>query len=129
MLADLFFVRDVRTFFFGNIIMAIDYERIILWILVVVMFVKLFVFREMYTPSSPLSIMDLAEFRGLPDELKQVWQTNIVNTIMTAFGTKFTQAWASVSAADKQTFITQASAAATQLATNIQNAPININSS
>jgi hypothetical protein len=106
--------------------MHIDYERIALWILVIVMFVKLFVIREMYTASSPLSIMDLAEFRGLPDDIKQVWQTNIVNTIMPAIGTKFTQAWASVSAADKQTFTTQVTAAATQLATNIQNAPINI---
>jgi hypothetical protein len=129
MLAGLFFGQDSRTFFFSGYIMHIDYERIALWILVIVMFIKLFVFREMYTASSPLSIMDLAEFSGLPDDLKQVWQTNIVNTIMSAFGTKFTQAWASVSAADKQAFTTQVTAAATQLATNIQNAPIVINSS
>jgi hypothetical protein len=109
--------------------MHIDYERIALWILVIVMFIKLFVFRELYTASSPLSIMDMAEFRGLPDDIKQVWQTNIVNTIMPAFGTKFTQAWASVSAADKQAFTTQVTAAATQLAKNIQDAPIVINSS
>ena len=103
--------------------MHIDYERIALWILVIVMFIKL------YTASSPLSIMDLAEFRGLPDDVKQIWQTNIVNTIMSAFGTKFTQAWASVSAADKQSFTTQVAAAATQLATNIRDAPVVINSS
>lgn len=109
--------------------MHIDYERIALWVIVVVMFVKVFVIREMYTASSPLSIMDLAEFRGLPDDLKQIWQTNIVNTIMSAFGTKFTQAWASVSVADKQSFTTQVAAAATQLATNIRDAPIVINSS
>ena len=109
--------------------MHIDYERIALWIIVIVMFIKLFVIREMYTASNPLSIMDLAEFRGLPDDLKQIWQTNVVNTIMNAFGTKLTQAWAGVSAADKQTFTTQATTAATQLATNIQSAPIVINSS
>jgi hypothetical protein len=109
--------------------MHIDYERITLWILVIVMFIKLFVIRELYTASNPLSIMDLAEFSGIPDEIKQVWQTNIVNTIMPEFGTKFTQAWASVSAADKQAFITQVAAAATQLATNIRDAPIVINSS
>jgi hypothetical protein len=109
--------------------MHVNYERIALWVIVVVMFVKIFVVREMYTASNPLSIMDLAEFRGLPDDLKQVWQTNVVNTIMSAFGTKFTQAWASVSAADKQSFISQAAAAATQLATNIQSAPVVINSS
>ena len=109
--------------------MHIDYERIALWILVIVMFIKLFVIRELYTASSPLSIMDLAEFRALPDDVKQIWQTNIVNTIMSAFGTKFTQAWASVSAADKQSFTTQVAAAATQLATNIRDAPVVINSS
>jgi hypothetical protein len=109
--------------------MHINYERIALWVIVVVMFVKVFVIRELYTASSPLSVMDLAEFRGLPDDIKQVWQTNIVNTIMPAFGTKFTQAWASVSAADKQNFTTQVAAAATQLAANIQNAPVVINSS
>lgn len=109
--------------------MSVNYERIALWILVIVMFIKLFVIREFYTPSNPLSIMDLAEFRGLPDDLKQIWQTNVVNTIMSAFGTKFTQGWAGVSAADKQTFTSQVAAAATQLATNIQNAPLVINSS
>ena len=109
--------------------MHIDYERIALWILVIVMFTKLFVFREMYTASSPLSIMDLAEFRGLPDDVKQIWQTNIVNTIMPAVGTKFTEAWTTFPAADKQTFTTQVATAATQLATNIQSAPIVINSS
>jgi len=109
--------------------MHIDYERIALWIIVIVMFIKLFVIRELYTASSPLSIMDLAEFRGLPDDLKQIWQTNLVNTIMPAVGTKITAAWASVSAADKQTFTTQVTAAATQLATNIRDAPIVINSS
>lgn len=109
--------------------MHIDYERIALWIIVIVMFIKLFVIRELYTASSPLSIMDLAEFTGLPDDLKQIWQTNLVNTIMPAVGTKITEAWASVSAADKQTFTTQVTAAATQLVTNIQNAAIVINSS
>lgn len=109
--------------------MHINYERIALWVLVIIILIKLFVIREMYTASSPLSIMDLAEFRGLPDDIKQVWQTNLVNTIMPAFGTKLTQAWASVSAADKQAFTTQVAAAATQLASNIQNAPVVINSS
>jgi hypothetical protein len=106
--------------------MAIDYERIALWILVVVMFIKLFVIRELYTPSSPLSIMDLAEFNGVPGDVKQIWQTNIVNTIMPAIGTKLTEAWSNVSSNDKQSFTTQAAQAATQLATNIRNAPINM---
>ena len=109
--------------------MHIDYERIAIWILVIVMFIKLFVIRELYTASSPLSIMDLAEFRGLPDDLKQIWQTNVVNTIMTAVGTKLTEGWTSFPAADKQTFTTQVTAAATQLATNIRDAPVVINSS
>ena len=104
--------------------MKIDYERIALWILVIVMFIKLFVFREFYVASSPLSIMDLAEFRGLPDDIKQVWQTNVVGTIMSAVGTKLTTGWASLPAADKQTFTTQVTAAATQIATNIRDASV-----
>ena len=104
--------------------MHIDYERIALWILVIVMFIKLFVMRELYTASSPLSIMDLAEFRGFPDDLKQIWQTNVVNTIMPAVGAKLTDGWTNFPAADKQTFTEQVAVAATQLATNIQNAPL-----
>jgi hypothetical protein len=102
--------------------MHIDYERVALWILVVVMFIKLFVIREMYTASSPLSIMDLAEFSGFPDDLKQIWQTNVVKTIMSAVSAKLTEGWAGVSAADKQTFTEQVTTSATQLATNISNA-------
>jgi hypothetical protein len=102
--------------------MHIDYERVALWILVVVMFIKLFVIREMYTASSPLGIMDLAEFKGLPDDLKQIWQTNFVGTIMSAVGTKLTEGWAGVSAADKQKFTEQVTTSATKLATNISNA-------
>ena len=109
--------------------MHIDYERIALWILVIVMFIKLFVMLELYTASSPLGIMDLAEFRGFPDDLKQIWQTNIVNTIMPAVGAKITAGWTTFPAADKQTFTTQVAASATQLATNIGDAPIVINSS
>jgi hypothetical protein len=104
--------------------MHIDYERIALWILVVVMFIKLFVIREFYVASSPLSIMDLAEFRVLPDDLKQIWQTNFVGTIMSAVGAKLTEGWAGVSAADKQTFTTQVTTAATKLATNIREAQV-----
>jgi len=122
MVAGLIFRTRLAHFFLQIYIMHIDYERIALWILVIVMFIKLFVFREMYTASSPLSIMDLAEFRGLPDDIKQVWQTNVVGTIMSAVGAKLTEGWAGVSAADKQTFTTQAAAAATQLATNIRDA-------
>jgi hypothetical protein len=107
--------------------MGFDYERIALWILVIVMFIKLFVIRELYTPSSPLSIMDLAEFNGIPADVKQVWQTNLVNTVMPAVGQKMTEAWTNFPG--KQDFTTQAAAAATQLAENIRNSPITINSS
>lgn len=109
--------------------MNIDFERIALWILVIVMFAKLFVFREMYTASSPLSIMDLAEFGGVPGDIKQIWQTNIINTIIPAASAKITAAWTSFPAAEKEKFTTQVAAAATQLATNIRAAPIVIKSS
>ena len=101
--------------------MHIDYERIALWILVIVMFTKLFVFREMYTASSPLSIMDLAEFRGLPDDLKQIWQDNLINMVLPAIGTKITQAWNNSSTTRKTAIRNEFSTAATQLTTNINN--------
>lgn len=101
-----------------------DYERIALWVLVIVMFVKLFVVRELYTASSPLSIMDLAEFNGVPGDIKQIWQDNLVNKIMPAIGAKMTEVWGTVSETDKQTVSTQFDTAATQLVTNINSAPI-----
>lgn len=101
-----------------------DYERIALWVLIIVILVRLFVVRERYTASNPMSIMDLAEFHGFPDDVKQLWQTNLTNTIIPAVNAKMAEIWNSVSTADKQTLNTQMSAAATQLATNIRNAPI-----
>jgi len=101
--------------------MHIDYERIALWILVIVMFIKLFVIRELYTASSPLSIMDLAEFRGLPDDLKQIWQDNLINMVLPAIGTKITQAWNNSSTTRKTAIRNEFSTAATQLTTNINN--------
>jgi len=103
-----------------------DYERIALWVLVIVMFIKLFVVREFYTASTPLGIMDLAEFNEVPGDIKQIWQDNIVNKIMPAIGAKITEVWENVSTTDKQTITTQFDAAATQLVTNITNAPITV---
>ena len=101
--------------------MHIDYERITLWILVIVMFIKLFVIRELYTASSPLGIMDLAEFRGLPDDIKQIWQDNLINMVLPAIGTKITQAWNNSSTTRKSVIKNEFIIAATQLTTNINN--------
>ena len=101
-----------------------NYERIVLWVLIVVILLRLFVVQERYTASNPMSIMDLAEFHGFPDDVKQIWQTNIVNTIIPAVNTKMAEVWNTVSDADKQTLNTQVNAAATQLATNIRNASL-----
>lgn len=101
-----------------------DYERIILWVLVIIMFIRMFVIREKYTASTPPSIMDLAEFRGVPDDIKQVWSDTVVTRIMPAIGTKITQAWNGLSADQKQSFSSEATTAATQLSTNIEAAPI-----
>jgi hypothetical protein len=101
-----------------------DYERIALWVLVIVMFIKLFVVREFYTASTPLGIMDLAEFNGVPGDIKQIWQDNIVNKIMPAIGAKMTEVWGTVSTADKLDITTKTGEAATQMVTNITNAPI-----
>jgi hypothetical protein len=81
-----------------------DWERIALWFIVLVMAVKIFMGPQMsfYTASSPLSVMDLAEFKGLPDELKQFYQDNIVNRLLPAIETKFSATWAATPTARKE---------------------------
>jgi hypothetical protein len=81
-----------------------DWERIALWFIVLVMAVKIFMGPQMsfYTASSPMGIMDLAEFKGLPDELKQFYQDNVLNRLVPAASTKFGATWAAVPAARKE---------------------------
>lgn len=59
-----------------------------------------------YTASTPLSIMDLAEFKGLPDDVKQFYQDQLVNKLLPAMSAKFTSTWAAVPVARKQEIIT-----------------------
>jgi hypothetical protein len=55
-----------------------------------------------YTASTPIGIMDLAEFKGLPDELKQFYQDNILNRLMPAVSAKFSTTWTAAPAARKE---------------------------
>ena len=55
-----------------------------------------------YTASTPMSIMDLAEFKGLPDDVKQFYQDQLVNRLLPAVSTKITTTWATVPTARKQ---------------------------
>ena len=81
-----------------------DWERIALWFIVLVIAVKIFMGPQMsfYTASTPIGIMDLAEFKGLPDELKQFYQDNIVNRLLPAVETKFSATWAATPSARKE---------------------------
>jgi len=58
-----------------------------------------------YTASTPMSIMDLAEFKGLPDDVKQFYQDQLVNRLLPAASAKFGTTWAAVPAARKQEII------------------------
>jgi hypothetical protein len=80
-----------------------DWERIALWFILLVMAVKIFMGPQMsfYTASTPMGIMDLAEFKGLPDELKQFYQDNVLNRLLPAFSAKFSATWAAAPAARK----------------------------
>jgi hypothetical protein len=98
-----------------------DYERIALWVIILVLLFKVFVIKERYTPTTPLGIMDLKEFSGLPDDIKQIWQDNIINKILPTVGTKITEAWDNTSSARKTAIKNEFSTAATQLKTNIDN--------
>ena len=99
-----------------------DYERIALWVIVIILLFRVFVIREKYTANSPLGIMDLKEFSGLPDDVKQIWQDNLISKILPAITSKISQAWTNTSAARKTTITNEISTAATQLTTNINNA-------
>ena len=81
-----------------------DWERIALWVIVFVMAVKIFMGPQtsFYTASTPIGIMDLAEFKSLPDELKQFYQDNVLNRLVPAATTKFSATWAAVPAARKE---------------------------
>ena len=81
-----------------------DWERIALWFIVLVMAVKIFMGPQMsfYTASNPIGIMDLAEFKGLPDELKQFYQDNVLNRLVPAASTKFSAVWTAAPAARKE---------------------------
>ena len=81
-----------------------DWERIALWIVVLLMALKIFMGPQMsfYTASAPIGIMNLAEFSGLPDEIKQMYQDIILNRIMPAVNAMGSRAWTSASTAVKQ---------------------------
>ena len=55
-----------------------------------------------YTASTPMSVMDLAEFKGLPDDLKQFYQDQLINKLLPAVSSKFTTTWAATPSARKQ---------------------------
>lgn len=55
-----------------------------------------------YTASTPMSIMDLAEFKGLPDDVRQFYQDQLVNRLLPAVSAKFSTTWTAVPAARKQ---------------------------
>lgn len=81
-----------------------DWERIALWIVVLLMALKIFMGSQMsfYTAPTPIGIMDLAEFSGLPDEIKQMYQDSILNKIMPAVNAMGSRAWTSASTTVKQ---------------------------
>jgi hypothetical protein len=100
------------------------YERIALWVIVGFLLLAFMVKSSGYTASNPVGIMDLAEFRNMPDDIKQAWQTNVTNLIMPAVGAKVLQFWNTLSAAQKTSIKDAYDSAAAQLVTNINSASI-----
>lgn len=89
--------------------MNINWERIIVWILLLIILIKVFIMdlkTSYYTASTPLSIMDLAEFKGIPDDVKQFYQTQIVNTLLPAVSTVATRTWTAVPSVRQQAIMT-----------------------
>ena len=81
-----------------------DWERIALWFIVLVLAVRIFMAPQMsfYTASTPMSIMDLAEFKGLPDDVKQFYQDQVVNKLLPSVSAKVATTWGATSNAQKQ---------------------------
>jgi hypothetical protein len=98
-----------------------DWERIALWIVVLLMALKIFMGSQMsfYTAPTPLGIMDLAEFKGIPDEIKQMYQDIILNKIMPAINGMGTRAWTSVSPTIKQQIKTEMNTWANAVVTQV----------
>ena len=82
--------------------MNVNWERVLLWILILIIIFKVFRGTSYYTASSPLSIMDLAEFIGIPDDVKQFYQDQILNKLLPAASTVATTTWTAVPATRKQ---------------------------
>jgi hypothetical protein len=100
------------------------YERIALWVIVVFLLLAFLVKSSGYTASTPMGIMDLAEFKDMPADIKQAWQTNVTNLVMPAVSAKVLQFWNTLSAAQKTSITDAYSSAAAQLVTNINGASI-----
>lgn len=134
-----------------------DYERVALWVIVIILLIKVFLMtRRSYAyvgtnppiyednaipdPSMPggdivppsvnvTGIMDLAEFRNLPDGLKTIWRSNIVNKLLPAVGTKVSSVWAAYGTANQNELSTNITAGVDKLIENINEAPIELTKS
>jgi hypothetical protein len=73
-----------------------------------------------------IGIMDLAEFKNLPDGIKTIWQTNLVNKLLPAVGTKVSSVWAAFGAAHQAELSTNITAGVDKLIENINEAPIEL---
>lgn len=107
-----------------------QYERIAIWVLLIMITIRLFFTnRQMsyYTASSPVSLMDLKEFDGFHPEIKQLYQDNIVNKLAPTIGEKMARIWnKSENAKIKAAFVTGDKSlpeAVTKIRNNIMNMP------
>jgi hypothetical protein len=73
-----------------------------------------------------IGIMDLAEFKNLPDGLKTIWQTNIVNKLLPVVGTKVSSVWTAYGTANQTELSTNITAGVDKLIENINEAPIEL---
>jgi hypothetical protein len=105
-----------------------DYERVALWVIVIILLIKVFLVdrRSYYTASNPIGIMDLAEFKNLPDGLKTIWQTNLVNKLLPAVSTKVSSVWTAYGTANQADLSTNITAGVDKLIENINEAPIEL---
>jgi hypothetical protein len=98
----------------------------ILWAIILAMAIKIFIMSRSsgYTASTPLSIMDLAEFAEVPDDLKQAWQDNVIKKIVPAVQTKMIGAWNAAPPNQRIQHVNEIANWADQYVTNINSGTI-----
>jgi hypothetical protein len=98
------------------------YERIALWVVLFLIVLFLAFKQTSGFTSRQVNLMSMAEFRGLPQALKDAYVQNMT-PIVDAFTQKITNDWNSAGPSGQQQALAQIATASQQIVANINRAP------